>query len=144
MRIRSFALCCGLLCVAAGPVFAQETPAQPALTHEQAAEKLEQLGLIRNHAITSEDILSQVETDQVEAVKLFMAAGVNPDFKDKDGRYPLIVAADSGFTEMVRVLLDAGADVNVKDRFGRTALVVAANGEQDAVFKLLVAANAKP
>lgn len=144
MNIRTITrLLCFTMCMTVGIASAQDVPTQRPLTPEEAYMKLESLGLVKDHVITSRDVISQIEANNVEAIQLFLAAGVNPNFKDVQGRYPLMVASEAGYTDIVKALLDAGADVSVKDRFGRTPLVVAASHERDAVFQMLVAANAK-
>ena len=54
----------------------------------------------------------------IEAVKEFLAAGVDVNAKDGNGWTPLIPAAANGRKEVVELLIASGADVNVKSAFG--------------------------
>jgi ankyrin repeat protein len=60
----------------------------------------------------------------VDAVKLLLAAGANPDAKTPDGDTALHLAAFAGKLDIVRALVEGGADMNVKDAAGKTALQV--------------------
>jgi hypothetical protein len=60
----------------------------------------------------------------IDAVKLLLQAGANPDAKTPDGDTALHLAAFAGKLDIVRTLVEGGADVNVKDAAGKTALQV--------------------
>jgi ankyrin repeat protein len=60
----------------------------------------------------------------IDAVKLLLQAGANPDQKTPDGDTALHLAAFAGKLDIVRALVEGGADVNVKDSAGKTALQV--------------------
>jgi ankyrin repeat protein len=60
----------------------------------------------------------------VDAVKLLLEAGANPDAKTPDGDTALHWAAFDGKLDIVRALVEGGADMNVKDAAGKTALQV--------------------
>jgi ankyrin repeat protein len=55
-------------------------------------------------------------------VELLLKAGADIDVTNRDGKTPLMIAAESGQIEIVRVLLENGADVAAEDRRGYTAL----------------------
>ena len=61
---------------------------------------------------------------QVDALKAFVRAGVDPNFKGPKGWTALMLAAgsDTSNVAMLRYLLDLGADVNAVDADGRTPL----------------------
>jgi ankyrin repeat protein len=60
----------------------------------------------------------------VDAVKLLLEAGANPNAKTPDGDTALHLAAFAGKLDIVRALVEGGADMNVKDAAGKTALQV--------------------
>jgi ankyrin repeat protein len=57
--------------------------------------------------------------ETVEAVKLLLELGVDPDFQADTGRVALHGAGHKGSTEVVRVLVAAGARMDIRD-FGNT------------------------
>ena len=58
----------------------------------------------------------------IEAVKKHLAAGVDVNAKDEDGRTPLLHAAYQGNNEIAELLLANGADVNAKNEVDTTPL----------------------
>lgn len=74
---------------------------------------------------------------------ILLAAGANPDARDKDGETPLFGAARSGHLELVRLLIGAGAEVDALNGKRETALLQAGQrGVIDTVDYLLgVGAN---
>jgi len=60
----------------------------------------------------------------VDAVKVLLEAGADPDAKTPDGDTALHLAAFDGKLDIVRALVEGGADMNVKDAAGKTALQV--------------------
>ena len=83
----------------------------------------------------------------VEAVRMLLDAGADPNLRKGDGATALIMAVSGGNVEIVRMLLDAGADLNVQNNEGDTALILAAGRYDDArvpMVKLLLGAGADP
>jgi len=67
-----------------------------------------------------EGITSEWSTEQtVEAVKMLLKLGIDPNFQAATGRVALHGAAHKGATEVVRVLVAAGARMDIRD-FGNT------------------------
>ncbi|WP_428097437.1 ankyrin repeat domain-containing protein [Candidatus Rariloculus sp.] len=67
-----------------------------------------------------EGITSEWSTEQtVEAVKLLVELGIDPDYQADTGRVALHGAAHKGATEVVRILVEAGARMDIRD-FGNT------------------------
>src|SRR6185503_1539528 len=62
--------------------------------------------------------------DPVDAVKLLLEAGADPDAKTPAGDSALHLAAFAGKLTIVRALVEGGADINLKDGAGKTALEV--------------------
>jgi len=67
-----------------------------------------------------EGVTSEWSTEQtVEAVKMLLALGIDPNHQANTGRVALHGAAHKGATEVVRVLVAAGARLDIRD-FGNT------------------------
>jgi len=62
--------------------------------------------------------------EPVDAVKLLLEAGADPDAKTPAGDSALHLAAFAGKLAIVRALVEGGADINLKDGAGKTALEV--------------------
>jgi cytohesin len=78
--------------------------------------------LLRKHGGKHGTILSATGGGDIEAVKEFLAAGVDVNAKNDWGETPLHRAAVKGRKEMAELLIAKGADVNAKDNKGRTPL----------------------
>jgi ankyrin repeat protein len=85
--------------------------------------------------------------DRYHAVVVsLIEAGANVNqAQKKDGKTPLMAAADSNITKIIDLLLEAGADVHMKDNSGKTALDwakrSAPHGDTDCVIRLRDAMN---
>jgi serine/threonine-protein phosphatase 6 regulatory ankyrin repeat subunit B len=84
-------------------------------------------------------LLRAVLGHDVEAVKKFLAAGADPNFRGRDGRVALLLAVgDSQGKEIVKLLLEKNVDVNVADDLGNTPLMFAVSGNNDDIVTLLI------
>lgn len=63
---------------------------------------------------TSDAFLYRVRTGDLEAVKLFLQAGIDPNAKSNEGQTALLAALEGGSFHVVKALIEAGADVNVR------------------------------
>jgi hypothetical protein len=61
----------------------------------------------------------------IDALKLLLEAGANPDALGPDGASALHQAVVAGRADMIRVLADAGATLDVRNREGLTAVALA-------------------
>jgi len=85
----------------------------------------------------SDDIWTAAEEGNVEAVKGYLAIGVNVDERDESyGGTPLHFAAYSG-NEVVELLIANGADVNAKNQADATPLDKAIEKNRDETVSLL-------
>ncbi|MBK9263758.1 MAG: ankyrin repeat domain-containing protein [Polyangiaceae bacterium] len=88
-----------------------------------------------------------VRRNDIEAARLLLAAGAEPNLKDDEGRSPLRICADKGYLEMARLLLLCGANKTIHDAggaAGMNALGLAAYGLDVEMVKLLLAHGADP
>ncbi len=131
---RAAALLLCLLFLSPGLSFAQEAP-----TPEDALQELEKRGLVVNRSIDVRDMIAQIRQENLEAVKLFLAAGIDPNRKDEQGQAPLLVAVETGNPDLVEAILEAGADLSIKDQAGRTPLMLAASRDHQAVVERILA-----
>ena len=76
-------------------------------------------------------------------VKFLLQRGANPNIADKNGVYPLQIAAQLGFIEGVERLIQGGADVDVSDVTGETPLISAVHRRDLKLIELLVENGAK-
>ncbi len=77
-----------------------------------------------------------IDKKHLEAAKLLIARGADPDLAEKWGP-PLLVAAESGKPEFVRLLLDAGADASIVFKSHTALHYAAGSGCLDCVVTLI-------
>ncbi len=77
-------------------------------------------------------------------VKFLLQRGANPNIADKNGVYPIQIAAQLGFIEGVERLIKGGAEVDVSDSTGETPLVSAVHRRDLKLIELLVENGASP
>lgn len=105
---------------------------------EDARRELEKLGIPYNEKA----FIERIERDNLNAVQLFLQAGINPNSQREDGTTGLLIATGFGFTDMVKALLNKGADVNMGNAIGLTPLAFAVSGYDLDIVKLLLSSGA--
>ena len=87
-----------------------------------------------------EGFLNAVRKGDVEAVKSYLAKGVDVNAKlNNYGGTALAFACDRGYTEIVKLLVEKGADVNARDTFYQATPITwaAQRGHAEIVKTLL-------
>lgn len=106
---------------------------------EDARRALEQRGL----TVDPDEFLRRIRAGDLEAVELFLTAGMHPDARDAKGLAALVAIAGNGGNEhqleITQRLLDAGADANIDEGL---ALVRAGWADNIGVLKALLDAGA--
>ncbi len=109
-----------------------------------ALESLQTRGYIQGRSVDQQTINQYIEKGITDAVQLFLDLGINPNETDRNGRLPLMIAAEAGYAEIARLLVEAGADVELTDRHGRTAEQIAYLRGHDDVVDILQHTVPKP
>ena len=105
---------------------------------ERARKKLEQMDI----QFSDEAFVDSASKGDGDAVKLFLAAGINPNALNGDGKPALVVATLAGNEAMVDQLLDGKADVNIRTRDGQTPLMGAAVNGNIRILNILLSRGA--
>lgn len=86
-----------------------------------------------------------VYEENVEAARLLLRGGADPDVKDEFGYRPIHTAAMKGLLPMLAVLAEHGADIEARSARGETPLKVAAGNNEVGSARVLVelGANAR-
>ncbi len=68
--------------------------------------------------------------------------GADVNAKDENGRTPLMIAADAGWSSSVNEVIDRGGDPNAQDKEGNTALMSAVKTNRLQIIKKLLESGA--
>lgn len=98
----------------------------------------------RNVPYTEEEFVERARHGNAAVVRLFLAAGMNVDARNRGGETALIASSGRGQTDVICTLLAAGAAVNTRDFAGKTALVNASGIVNAHVMRMLLDAGANP
>jgi ankyrin repeat protein len=77
-------------------------------------EAAQQLLKLRGYEFDEKSFFAAAQARDLQAINMFLDAGINPNAQNNDGRTVLIAAAARGDLEVVNVLLARGVDPNVK------------------------------
>lgn len=121
----------GLLFVVAIPLFLFTRCGR---SRQAARRDLEQKGI----SFTEEAFLERVNHGELDIVKLFLAAGMNPDARDQNGDTALMIAIAASGEPVAEALLRGGASVNARTKNGSTALHLIALRGDEQIAQLLV------
>ena len=77
-------------------------------------------------------------------VRFLLQRGANPNIADKNGVYPIQLAAQLGFIEGVEQLIKRGARMDVSNATGETPLISAVHRRDLKMIELLVERGASP
>ena len=105
-----------------------------------ARTELEQKG----YTYDESNFIESAKKGDIEAVKLFLAEGININAKNEKGQTALMRAAEYQRTEVVTLLLEKGADVNIESNpLKRTALMEASSAGNIVIIKQLAERGAE-
>lgn len=113
----------------------KESPGQRETSAKDAARA--ELGRIPL-PYTPDAFIESAGNGNLAAVRLFLAAGMDPNTKNESGNTALMHAAGGGHTGIVNALLKAKANVNERNQGGYTALSWAASSDRKDVLPILL------
>ncbi len=85
-----------------------------------------------------------MHSDNIEIIKLLIAAGADPKIKMSNGETTLMHAINHGSLEIVKLFFENGIDLNAKTNDGETALMYAAQKGDVEKVNFLLANGADP
>ncbi|MDH3446117.1 MAG: ankyrin repeat domain-containing protein, partial [Deltaproteobacteria bacterium] len=83
------------------------------------------------------------KSGDIESLRIFLDAGINPDITQTNGVTPLMCAANGNQPETAKLLIRAGADVNARASHNRSALRYAQSGRFHKLAEILKNAGAR-
>lgn len=96
-----------------------------------------EINALSHNSLQAAPIHSAVAGGQVEAVRLLLDHGADPNTRQTGGMTPLHLAAQKGNLQIVLLLLLNGADLHQKNDTGETALDMARQANHMEVVELL-------
>ena len=152
---RALAIGLGALAMLASPVSAQRTSdgykfikAVRDRDGDVATQMLDEPGTTIVNArelATGETALhAVVQRRDLTWTRFLLQRGANPNIADKNGVYPIQLAAQLGFIEGVERLIQGGADVDVSNTTGETPLISAVHRRDLKLIEILVVNGANP
>jgi len=89
-------------------------------------------------AFTPQGFLKAIESDNHDAVRVFLSSGVDLEVKDERGWTPLMIAAANGKEILAKLLIHSGARLMARDMNGFTPLHWAALKGMSNIVELLI------
>jgi ankyrin repeat protein len=77
-------------------------------------------------------------------VGFLLQKGASANARDRDGNTPLMIAAQTRWTDGVQIFVQIKAQIDVQNRLGETALMKAVQGRDANMAKLLIESGANP
>lgn len=77
-------------------------------------------GSAEANGVMSFQLMYLAHEGSAEGIRELLDGGVDPNFRDSDGRTALHIAACEGHAEVVELLLQSGAEAAVEDQWGST------------------------
>lgn len=77
-------------------------------------------------------------------VRFLIQRGADPNIRDKNGVYPIQIAANLGDVDSVEALIKGGAQIDVADQQGETPLIAAVHKRDSALIARLLKEGADP
>lgn len=122
-----FAIICALIIMGVGLYIYSNSPTA-------ARKKLESMSIEYN----ASSFVDCADKGNIDAVNLFIKAGIDLNSKNADGATALMVATDKGHADVVQVLLNNGADVKATDENDETVLMHAVHAGDMDIFQVLI------
>ena len=86
---------------------------------DRARDELESLGI----PFSVDSFLEKAQAGDLDAVSLFLRAGIDVDGRDEKGITALMLASFEGHIDIARLLIKRGADVSAQDQFAYSPLM---------------------
>lgn len=90
------------------------------------------------YPFTRQGFLKAVEEEHMEAIRVFLSAGIDLEVKDERNWTPLMIAAANGKTNLAKILIHSGARLTARDVNGFTPLHWAAFKGMTSIVELLL------